>query len=82
MDTETEAGWPMALNQAKLAVTALPSNDPAIGALPESLRERLAAEGVFTLDDWMALGRRRHQLFGITSATVKQLNAAARSRRR
>ena len=71
----------MALNQAPLAASSLPPNDEAIGALPESLRERLAAEGVFTLQDWVALGRRRHQLFGITSATVKQLDALARPRR-
>lgn len=71
----------MALNQAGLAVKAMPTNDEAIGALPEPLRERLAGEGVFTLQDWKALGRRRHQLFGITSATVKQLDALARSSR-
>lgn len=71
----------MALNQAQLAVSASPPNDEAIGALPESLRERLAAEGVYTLKDWTALGRRRHQLFGITSATVKQLDALARANR-
>jgi len=71
----------MALNQAQLADSSLPANDEAIGALPESLRERLAAEGVFTLQDWTGLGRRRHQLFGITSATVKQLDALARARR-
>ena len=71
----------MALNQAQLAVSSPPSHDEAIGALPESLRERLAGEGVFTLQDWVALGRRRHQLFGITSATVKKLDALARSGR-
>lgn len=71
----------MALNQAQLAVSSLPPNDEAIGALPESLRERLASEGVFTLQDWAALGRRRHQLFGITSATVKKLDALARAQR-
>ena len=72
----------MALNQAQRAVSASPPpNDEAIGALPESLRERLAAEGVYTLQDWTALGRKRHQLFGITSATVKQLDALARSSR-
>jgi hypothetical protein len=71
----------MVLNPAQLAVSSSPSHDEAIGALPESLRERLAGEGVFTLQDWVALGRRRHQLFGITSATVKQLDALARSSR-
>ncbi len=71
----------MAFNQAQLAVGPLPPNDEAIGALPDSLRERLAGEGVFTLQDWVALGRRRHQLFGITSATVKKLDALARSSR-
>lgn len=71
----------MVPNQAGLAVEAVPVHDEAIGALPETLRDRLAAEGVYTLQDWMALGRRRHQLFGITSATVKQLDALARSSR-
>jgi hypothetical protein len=71
----------MALNAAQLAQSSSPPHDEAIGALPDSLRERLAAEGVFTLQDWTALGRRRHQLFGITTATVKKLDALARASR-
>jgi hypothetical protein len=71
----------MALNQAGLAVESTPTHDEAIGALPEPLRERLAGEGVFTLRDWSALGRRRHQLFGVTPATVKKLDALARAAR-
>jgi hypothetical protein len=71
----------MALRQVNLEVESSALNDAAIGALPEPLRQRLAAEGVYTLQDWTALGRRRHQLFGITSATVKKLDALARSSR-
>ncbi len=71
----------MALSPVNLAIDPSPPNDAAIGALAEPLRQRLAAEGVFTLQDWVALGRRRHQLFGITSATVKKLDALARSSR-
>ena len=72
----------MAVTQPGLAVEAAPICDEAIGELPEALRERLAAEGVFTLTDWVALGRRRRELFGITSAIVKKLDALARAARR
>ena len=72
----------MVATQAGLAVETAAVHDEAIGGLPEALRDRLAAEGVYTLQDWTALGRRRHQLFGITSATVKQLDALARAKRR
>ena len=69
----------MAVTQPGLSVKIAPAYDAAIGELPAPLRERLAAEGVFTLADWVALGRRRRQLFGITSATVKKLDTLARS---
>jgi hypothetical protein len=72
----------MAVTQPGLAAQVAPVYDAAIGELPEPLRERLAAEGVFTLADWVALGRRRRELFGITSATVKKLDALARAARR
>jgi hypothetical protein len=47
--------------------------------LPHALIERLRAEGVATLEEWVALGRRRRQIFGITRAVVDQLDALARS---
>jgi hypothetical protein len=47
--------------------------------LPLSLIERLRAEGVATLEAWVALGRRRRQIFGITSAAVTQLDAFAKA---
>jgi hypothetical protein len=47
--------------------------------LPLSLIERLRAEGVATLEAWVALGRRRRQIFGITSAAVAQLDAFAKA---
>jgi hypothetical protein len=40
--------------------------------LPLTLIERLRAEGVATLEAWVALGRRRRQIFGITGAAVAQ----------
>ena len=46
--------------------------------LPASILERLAAEGVRDLADWRALGRRRFELWGITSRMVRELDAAAR----
>lgn len=52
---------------------ALPSE------LPLSLIERLRAEGVATLEAWVALGRRRRQIFGVTGAAVAQLDAFAKA---
>jgi len=53
--------------------TALPSE------LPLTLIERLRAEGVETLESWVALGRRRREIFGVTRAVVAQLDALAKS---
>jgi hypothetical protein len=47
--------------------------------LPHTLTERLRAEGVATLEEWVALGRRRRQIFGITRAVVDQLDARAKA---
>ncbi|HLY51746.1 MAG TPA: hypothetical protein VKQ31_01935 [Steroidobacteraceae bacterium] len=47
--------------------------------LPQSLLERLRAEGVETLEAWVALGRRRRQIFGVTRAAVLQLDALAKA---
>ena len=47
--------------------------------LPDSLLERLRAEGVVTLEAWVALGRRRRQIFGVTRAAVLQLDALAKA---
>jgi hypothetical protein len=46
--------------------------------LPLRLIERLRAEGVATLEEWVALGRRRRQIFGVTRAVVAQLDALAK----
>jgi len=53
--------------------TALPSD------LPPRLIERLRGEGVATLEDWVALGRRRLQIFGVSRPTVANLDALAKS---
>jgi hypothetical protein len=47
--------------------------------LPHALIERLRSEGVATLEEWVALGRRRRQIFGITRSVVDQLDALAKS---
>jgi hypothetical protein len=56
-----------------MSTTALPAD------LPTRLLERLRAEGVSTLEAWVALGRRRLQIFGITRAVVAQLDALAKA---
>lgn len=47
--------------------------------LPMPLIERLRAEGIATLEAWVALGRRRRQIFGVTRAAVEQLDALAKA---
>jgi hypothetical protein len=47
--------------------------------LPVSLLERLRSEGVATLEAWVALGRARRQIFGVTRAAVEQLDALAKA---
>jgi hypothetical protein len=47
--------------------------------LPSPLMERLRAEGIATLEAWVALGRRRRQIFGVTRAAVEQLDALAKA---
>lgn len=47
--------------------------------LPVPLIERLQAEGIATLEAWVALGRRRRQIFGVTRAAVEQLDALAKA---
>jgi hypothetical protein len=47
--------------------------------LPQTLIERLRAEGIATLEAWVALGRRRRQIFGITRAAVELLDGLART---
>jgi hypothetical protein len=59
---------------------AVPQLSPAdeFAGLPPAIRERLAAEGVLTLDDWRALSRqRRRSIFGITKRVADQLSALA-----
>ncbi|MBV9315820.1 MAG: hypothetical protein JOZ34_00015, partial [Gammaproteobacteria bacterium] len=41
--------------------------------------ERLRAEGVATLEAWVALGRRRRQIFGVTRAAVELLDSLAKA---
>jgi len=48
-------------------------------SLPQTLIERLRAEGIATLEAWVALGRRRRQIFGVTRATVELLDGLAKA---
>jgi hypothetical protein len=47
--------------------------------LPAPIVERLAAEGVDSLEAWRALGPKRFQIFGVTRSMVRQLDALARA---
>jgi hypothetical protein len=42
------------------------------------LLERLEAEGIRSVADWRALGRRRFRIFGITRSMAAQLDELAR----
>ncbi len=46
--------------------------------LPARITARLAAEGVRSLVDWRALGRKRLAIFGITPSVIKQLDDLAK----
>ena len=48
-------------------------------SLPQTLIERLRAEGIATLEAWVALGRRRREIFGITRAAVELLDGLAKA---
>jgi hypothetical protein len=60
------------MRKLHIMATALPAD------LPLRLIELLRAEGVATLEGWVALGRRRRQIFGVTRAAVAQLDALAK----
>ena len=61
---------------------ARPSAAPLIAQLVAPyIAQRLRSEGVVTLKDWRALGRRRHRLFGIVPHVVRELDALAARRR-
>jgi hypothetical protein len=53
--------------------------EPASWAeLPLRLRQLLVAEGFDSPSLWIAAGRRRRSIFGVTSKTVAMLDAIAR----
>ena len=60
------------MRKLHVMTTALPAE------LPPRLIELLRAEGVATLEEWVALGRRRRQIFGVTKAAVAQLDVLAK----
>ena len=57
--------------------TARPKAQPAAlpDSIPQNIRDRLAAEGIHSSDDWLALGRRRFTIFGITRKAAIQIDA-------
>lgn len=64
------------------ATNARPQPQPDIpeDQIPARVLERLTAEGIRTLADWRRLTRRaRRSIFGITRATVEQLDELART---
>lgn len=59
------------------AVNTDARNIPA-DRIPARIIERLADAGVYSLDDWRHLGRRRREIFGVTPRWIEQLDALAR----
>ena len=55
-----------------------PQSATDLNALPPAIADRLAREGVTTLQHWRALGRKRHLIFGVTPRTIAQLDELAR----
>jgi hypothetical protein len=46
-------------------------------ALAPQIRQRLVAEGITSLSDWVALGPKRFGIFGITRSTAKEIDSIA-----
>ena len=49
---------------------------PLPSELPATVLQRLGDQGVTTCDQWQALGRRRHGIFGITRRMIAEIDAA------
>jgi hypothetical protein len=47
--------------------------------LPAAVLQRLAAEGITTVAQWRALGRRRREIFGLTARMVARVEAAMKA---
>lgn len=62
------------------AVNTDARNIPA-DRIPARIMERLANAGVHSLEDWRRLGRRRREIFGVTTRWVEQLDELARKPR-
>lgn len=63
-------------------VPRVSARTPLPDALPPMLRQRLAAGGIKTCEAWLALRRRRREIFGITAAMVVQIDAAVKAMQR
>jgi hypothetical protein len=64
---------------AKLIAERLAPQTPARWAdIPETIHARLAREGVTSVADWLALGKRRFRVWGVTRSMVRELDALAR----
>jgi hypothetical protein len=48
----------------------------SLQGLPAALLERLAAHGITTAEQWLALGAKRRRIFGITRKMCEQIDAA------
>lgn len=61
-----------------LSTEKKPQISSDFSALPAILIERLAAENVFSADDWCRLNKRqRNRIFGITPSHIAIINRAA-----
>ena len=63
----------MIASARKLQTEALPIPRDKLSAI---LIERLSAAGINTCDAWLALGCRRHRIFGVTRRIVAQIDTA------
>jgi hypothetical protein len=61
---------------AASVTSQLDANHPIPSALSERIRQRLEREGIRSCAQWQALGRRRLQIFGLTSARVREIDVA------
>ena len=53
------------------------SRIPELAALAPHISQRLLAEGITSLADWVALGPKRFGIFGITRSTAKEIDSIA-----
>jgi hypothetical protein len=69
---------PRGRTRGQRLINGEPANStPFPATLAPALIERLAGHGIRSLEDWLQLGRKRHQLFGIVPSMVAKLDELA-----